>query len=328
MELLQRATTVLDIEMDGLRRLRARLREKSFRSAFTRAVGIITECLNRRGKVVIVGIGKSGNIGHKIAATLTSTGSTTVVLNSVDALHGDLGVISDGDVVLSLSYSGESEEMLNILPAIKRFAVKIISITGNARSALARESDVVLDARVDQEACPFNLAPTTSTTVMLVLGDMLAMVVLEARGFRQGDYARLHPGGSIGRSLLLRVSDIMRSGKRNAVIPRGQSVKEALLAMTAAKSGSISIVDGRGKLCGIFTDGDFRRLISTDDGVMRRRIEDVMTRNPIVINHDSLAAEALKVFNEKAIDDLIVVDGKRRPVGIVDLQDLPKFKVM
>ena len=328
MDILQRACTVLDIELAALRKMRSRLREPGLRTEFTRAVDTIVACMRRRGKLVIVGVGKSGNVGHKIAATLTSTGTTSVVLSSVDALHGDLGVISDGDVILALSYSGESEEMLQVLPAVKRFAVRIISMTGNPRSTLARASDVVLNVRVDKEACPFNLAPTSSTTVMMVMGDMLAMVVLEARGFKQSDFARLHPGGSIGRNLLLRISDIMRAGQRNATIRSGQSVQEAVLAMTAAKSGSISIVNGRGRLLGIFTDGDFRRHMVKDERVWRRPIEEVMTRRPIVIRDNALAVEALKIFNEREIDDLIVVDKKHRPVGIVDSQDLPKFKIM
>lgn len=328
MDILQRAITVLDTELAGLRKLRARLREPSMQKEFAKAVDTIVCCLRQRGKLVIVGIGKSGNVGHKIAATLTSTGCTSVVLNSVDAMHGDLGIVSDGDVVLALSYSGESEELLNILPSIKRFRVKVIGMTGNTKSTLARTSDVLLNVQVDKEACPFNLAPTASTTAMLVMGDMLAMVVLEARGFKKNDYARFHPGGSIGRNMLVRIADIMRAGRRNAVIARGKTVKEALLAMTAAKSGSISIIDKRGKLCGIFTDGDFRRHVAKDEGVLRRKIDDVMTRNPIVIRDDALAVEAVKVFNEREIDDLIVIDKRRRPVGIVDSQDLPKFKIM
>jgi arabinose-5-phosphate isomerase len=326
MDFLRRAGNVLDIELAGLRQLRARLREPVLRREFQRAIETIVACMKRRGKVVVVG--KSGIVGQKMAATLTSTGTTSVVLNPVDALHGDLGVVNEGDVVLALSYSGESEEMLGVLPAIRRFAVSIISMTGNPKSTLARSSDVVLNVRVEKEACPFNLAPTASTTAMLVMGDMLAMVTLEARGFRQSDFARLHPGGSIGRSLLLRIADIMRKGQRNAMIRSGKTVKEALLEMTAAKSGSISIVDGRGRLAGIFTDGDFRRHMAADERVLRRRIDEVMTRKPIVIRDNALAVEALKIFNEREIDDLIVVDGRNRPVGIVDSQDLPKFKIM
>ena len=320
---LSRAKEVFDIEIAALRAVRGRLD-----GAFDAAVDTIVAALRTRGKLVLVGIGKSGNIAQKIAATLTSTGSTAVVLNSVDALHGDLGVVSDGDVVIALSYSGESEELLSLVPAIKRFAVKIVGMTGGPKSSLARFSDIVLDARVPKEACPFNLAPTSSTTAMLVLGDALAMAVLEARGFKQKDFARLHPSGAIGRALLLEVKDIMRSGGRNAIAPESISVKEALLVMTHAKSGSVSVVDKRGKLSGVFTDGDLRRHMATDEDVLVRKLADVMTRKPICIREDALAAEALKIFNERSIDDLIVVNRLKEPVGMVDSQDLPKLKLM
>ncbi len=320
---LSRAKEVFDIEIAALRAVRGRLD-----GAFDAAVDTIVAALRTRGKLVLVGIGKSGNIAQKIAATLTSTGSTAVVLNSVDALHGDLGVVSDGDVVIALSYSGESEELLSLVPAIKRFAVKIVGMTGGPKSSLARFSDIVLDARVPKEACPFNLAPTSSTTAMLVLGDALAMAVLEARGFKQKDFARLHPSGAIGRALLLEVKDIMRSGGRNAIAPESISVKEALLVMTHAKSGSVSVVDKRGKLSGVFTDGDLRRHMATDEDILGRKLADVMTRKPICIREDALAAEALKIFNERAIDDLIVVNRLKEPVGMVDSQDLPKLKLM
>src|SRR5258706_437306 len=209
---LAQARKVFDIELAALKTVRAHLD-----ATFGSAVELIVETLRQRGKIVVVGIGKSGNIGRKIAATLTSTGSTSVVLDSVDALHGDLGIVNDGDLILALSYSGESEELLNLVPAVKRFSVKIISITGSPKSALGRYSDVVLNARVPKEACPFNLAPTSSTTAMLVMGDALAMAVLEARGFKQADYARHHPSGAIGRALLLQIRDIMRRDDRNAV---------------------------------------------------------------------------------------------------------------
>ena len=320
---LAQARRVFDIEIAGLRAVRSRLD-----SAFERAVGLLVETLGRRGKVVIVGIGKSGNIGRKIAATLTSTGSTSVVLDSVDALHGDLGIVNDGDVVLALSYSGETEELVGLLPAIKRFSVKLVALTADSKSTLGRLSDVVLNVKVGKEACPFNLAPTASTTAMLVMGDALAMAVLAARGFKQSDFAKYHPSGSIGRALLLRVRDIMRTGERNAVAQENMSVKEALLVMTKAKSGSVCVVNARGKLVGVFTDGDLRRRMAGDDGILGRLLKDVMSRNPIRINEDALAAEALKIFNERNIDDILVVDSKSRPVGLVDSQDLPKLKLM
>lgn len=296
--------------------------------AFSEAVDLIVSALRQRAKIVVVGIGKSGNVGHKISATLTSTGSTSVMLNVVDALHGDLGIVNDGDIVLALSYSGESEELLNLLPALKRLEVKIVAITGETKSALARHSDLVLDVRVPREACPFNLAPTASTTATLVMGDALAMAVLEARGFKQSDFARLHPSGSIGRAMLSRIGDIMRKDERNAVAPQDMRVQEALIVMTRAKSGSLSVVDARGKLVGVFTDGDFRRHMAADSGLLARPLKQVMTPNPVCIREDALAAEALKIFKQRNIDDLIVVNSRREPVGLVDSQDLPKLKLM
>ena len=320
---LAKAREVFDIELAALKKVRAQLD-----ASFNAAVEVIVDALKRRGKIVVVGIGKSGNVGQKIAATLTSTGSTSVVLNSVDALHGDLGIVNDGDVILALSYSGESEELLNLLPAIKRFSVRIISFTGNTKSSLAKHSDVALNTRVQKEACPFNLAPTSSTTAMLVMGDALAMAVLQARGFKQKDYAQRHPSGAIGRAMLLKVGDIMRTGARNAVAKETLSVKEALMVMTRAKSGSLSVVDARGKLAGVFTDGDFRRHMASDQDLLSQPLKRVMTRNPICVRDDALAVEALKIFNERNIDDLIVVNAKREPVGLVDSQDLPKLKIV
>jgi len=320
---LAHAREVFDIELAALKAVRARLD-----SAIGRAVETLVEALRRHGKIIVVGIGKSGNVGQKIAATLTSTGSSAVVLNSVDALHGDVGIVNDGDVVLALSYSGESDELLTLLPALKRFSVQIIALTGNPKSSLARHSDVTLNVKVPKEACPFNLAPTSSTTAMLVLGDALAMAVLQARGFKPKDFARYHPAGAIGRALLLRAGDIMRAGGRNAVAGEQVPVKEALLVMTRAKSGSLSVVNTRGKLAGVFTDGDFRRHMARDENLLTRPLKDVMTRHPICISETALAAEALKIFNERNIDDLIVVNAKREPVGLVDSQDLPKLKIM
>src|SRR5882672_9374974 len=281
-----KARRVFDIELEAIKMARAHLDE-----TFDQAVELIVEALARRGKIVVVGIGKSGNVGQKIAATLTSTGSTSVVLNSVDALHGDLGIVNDSDVILALSYSGESEELLNLLPALKRFSVKIISFTGNLKSSLAKHSDVSLNVKVPKEACPFNLAPTSSTTAMLVMGDALAMAILQARGFKQKDFAKFHPSGAIGRAMLLRVGDIMRSGPRNAVAPESLSVKEALFVMTQAKSGSLAVVDARGKLAGVFTDGDFRRHMATDENLLSKPLKTVMTRKPICIRDDELAAD-------------------------------------
>jgi arabinose-5-phosphate isomerase len=323
MDHLARARRVFDLEIAALKAVRAQLD-----GTFAQAVERMVETLRRRGKIVVAGIGKSGNIGRKIAATLTSTGATSVVLDSVDAMHGDLGLVNDGDVVLALSYSGETDELLHFLPALKRFPVSIIAMTGAPHSTLARHSDLVLRAKVPKEACPFNLAPTSSTTAMLVLGDALAMAILEARGFQENDFARYHPAGAIGRSLLLRVRDIMRTGPRNATALQSVTVKEALLLMTRAKSGSVTIIDQRGKLAGVFTDGDLRRHMAADDEILSRPLQKVMTRHPICVQEEALAAEALRIFNERTIDDLVVINRKREPVGLVDLQDLPKLKIV
>ena len=313
----------MDIEIAALKAVRGELDE-----AFDAAVETVTECLQQHGKIIIMGVGKSGNVGQKIAATLTSTGSPSVVISSVDALHGDLGIVCDGDVVLALSYSGESEELLNLIPAIKRFSVKIISFTGGMKSSLARYSDVVVNTKIPKEACPFNLAPTSSTTAMMAMGDALAMSVLQARGFKEKDYAKRHPSGAIGRALLLKVRDIMRTDGRVATAREILTVKEALLLMTKAKSGSVSVIDGRGKLAGVFTDGDLRRYMANDENILDKPLSKVMTRHPICVHESALAADALKIFNERNIDDLIVINDKHQPIGMVDSQDLPKLKLM
>lgn len=320
-----RARAVFDTEIAALRAVRRQIDD-----AFSRAVESLIECLTRRGKLVVVGIGKSGNLAGKIAATLTSTGTTSVVLNAVDALHGDLGVINDGDVVLALSYSGETDELLHLLPSLKRLAWRIIGMTGSPRSTLGKHADIVLNCRVPREACPFNLAPTASTTAMLALGDALAVAVMEARGFKKPEYARFHPAGAIGRALLVKVADVMRTGPRNPLCPASASVRDALLVMTRAKAGSVSVTSPKGRLVGVFTDGDLRRLMGQggDGEVMERKLAEVMTRNPVTVREDALAAEALRIFNERNIDDLIALNARREPVGVVDLQDLPRLKLV
>ena len=320
---LKLARQVFDIELAALRSVKSSLDE-----AFDRAVGLICATLTARRKLVVLGIGKSGNIGRKIAATLSSTGSTAVVLDPVDALHGDLGLVQDGDLVLALSYSGESSEWTDLLPALRRFSVKIIALTGNPRSTLGEHSDVILNVRVPKEACPFNLAPTSSTTATLVMGDALALATMTARGFRKQDFAQRHPAGAIGRALLYKVGDIMRRDQRNAVARQDQSVQDGLLTMTRAKTGSVSVVDGRGRLAGVFTDGDLRRRLAAHEDILKRPLKEVMTRDPITIRDDALAVDALRIFNERNIDDLIVVNARKEPVGLVDSQDLPKLKLM
>src|SRR2546425_2165864 len=271
MDYLEKAGRVLDIEIFELKRLRERLGEN-----FSRAVELIKEAVDARGKVVVVGVGKSGHIGAKIAATLTSTGSPAVVLDSSNALHGDLGMIADGDVVLALSASGETEELLRILPAVARFQVKIIAMCGAPKSTLAQNAHLCLDVNIEQEACPLNLAPTSSTTVMLALGDALAMVLLEARGFNKEDFAKFHPAGMVGRSLLLRVHQIMRPRSALALVPPEAPISAVLKTMTTVRAGAAVVAGTDGKLLGIFTHGDFVRHFQADSRVGERLVADLM----------------------------------------------------
>ena len=323
MDYLEKARRVIALEMTEVQRLLSRLDD-----SFSRAVETILPCVENRGKIVVCGVGKSGHVGEKIAATLTSTGSPAVVLNSLNALHGDLGVVADGDVVLALSYSGETDELVNILPALARFDVKIVSMTGNPKSLLAQQSQVHLDVSVGQEACPLNLAPTSSTTVMLVLGDALAMVLLEARGFTKDDFARFHPGGSLGRTLLLKVRQIMRGSEQMALVSETQTVREVLHAMAKARAGASVIVDDAGRLEGIFTHGDFGRHFQTHADLLEKRVGEFMTRQPITIRGDKLAVEVLHLLERHRIDDLVVLDEDARPIGVVDSQDLARFKMI
>jgi arabinose-5-phosphate isomerase len=323
MDSLGRARRVLSIEIQELQSLSDRLGNE-----FVRAIGLIREVIDGGGKIVVLGVGKSGNIGAKLAATLTSTGAPAVVLNALDALHGDLGVVRDGDVVLALSQSGETEELVRVLPALARFDVRRIALTGGASSTLARNADVVLDTSVTQEACPHNLAPTSSTTVMLALGDALAMVLLEERGFTRDDFARFHPGGSLGRSLLLRVSDIMRGLDETAVVAEALPVVEVLRELTSRRAGAALVTDASGTLSGIFTHGDFARRFPEDPMIGSRPVGDVMTRNPVTIRADKLAAEVLVVLERHRIDDLVVTDHGGKPLGVVDSQDLSRLKLI
>lgn len=320
---VQRARNVFLTELQALEHVTGLLD-----GAFHETVESLVETMDSKGKVVVIGIGKSGNIGRKIAATFTSTGTTSVLLDSVDALHGDLGVVNDGDLLLVLSYSGETEELLNLLPALKRFKVKLVGMTGIPTSTLARSCDLILNVEVPKEACPFNLAPTSSTTAMLVMGDALAMATLEARGFRKEDFATRHPSGAIGRALLLKIKDVMRTGSRNPVTPSSTSIKETLLVMGQAKAGCVSVVDVAGRLVGIFTDGDLRRYLARDSHPLEASVAEVMSPDPITIQEESLAVEALNLFDQKPIDDLIVVNAAGEPVGLIDTQDLPKMKLM
>ena len=325
MDYLDKARRVIDLEISELRRLHERLDGP----ALERAIGLLLRCLGNRGKIVVVGVCNSGHIGEKIAATLTSTGSTAVVLNSLNALHGDLGVISDGDAVLALSASGETDELVNLLPALLRFDISLIALTGRADSTLALASHAWLDVGVTQEACPLNLAPTSSTTVMLALGDALAMVLLEARGFDKEDFAKFHPGGQLGRSLLLKARQIMRPRESMAVVSPELSVGAVLAAIAKARAGAAVVVDGDGRLAGIFTHGDFARHFQNDpDGLGKRPVGEFMTPRPVTIDGERLAVEILQLLEHSRIDDLVVIDADRRPIGMVDTQDLTRLKLL
>jgi arabinose-5-phosphate isomerase len=280
-------------------------------------------------KLVFTGVGKSAHVAQKIAATFNSTGVSSCFLDATQALHGDLGLVDEGDLAFLLSNSGQSEEVLRLVPVLKRFGLRIVAFTSNAASDLARSADLQLFYRVPREACPLKLAPTASTTAALALGDALAMVLLEARGLTRDDFARYHPAGNLGRVLLLRVKDIMRTGDRLPVAPDTVSTQSAILAMTRAKSGSIALVAARsGRLTGILTDGDFRRSALTGPDFLAKPVSTFMTRHPKVISENALGVDALRLFEAHKIDDLIVIDARGRPVGLVDGQDLPKFKIV
>lgn len=324
LDFLATARAVLDCEVEALQRTRERMGEE-----LAGAVALLKETLDHGGKIIVTGVGKSFHIGQKIAATLTSTGAPATVLHPSEAMHGDLGLLRPADAVLALSYSGESDEMVRLLPLLKREGVRVLALTGDLSSTLARHADLVLDASVEREACPFNLVPTASTTVALALGDALAIALLEARGISKEDFARFHPGGAIGRALLLRVEDIMRTGERLARLPETATIREAVVAMTEAQAGAVAIVDAGERVLGLLTDGDLRRYLAggaTD--FQTRPARDIMTPHPHSIRAGHLAADALAVFQEHHFDDLVVLDAEDRLLGIIDLQDLPKFKIL
>jgi arabinose-5-phosphate isomerase len=320
---LERGKLVLNLEIEELKRLVDRLDDR-----FSRAVDLLRTTVEANKKVIVLGVGKSGQVGEKIAATLTSTGSPAVVLNPLNALHGDLGIVSAGDAVLALSYGGETTELLNILPALKRFDVQMIAFTGMLSSTLARHSNIVLDCSVQQEACPLNLAPTASTTVMLALGDALAMALLEARGFQREDFAKFHPGGRLGRVLLQRVSDVMRPEERMAVVAPDTDVLGVLHTMNESRAGLAVVVGAEGKLAGIFTHGDFVRSFERNPAMTGDPVSQYMNRHPVTIGVNRLAVEVLNVLAQHRIDDLVVVDDANRPVGIIDSQDLTKLNLL
>lgn len=323
MDYLEKAGRVLQLEIFELERLAARLDER-----FTAAIAALITCMERRNKVVVCGVGKSGCIGEKIAATLTSTGCPAVVLAPVDALHGDLGLIADGDVVLALSYSGETEELLAVLPALARMGVQLVAMTGNPESTLAQNSAIVLDVNVQREACPLELAPTSSTTVMLALGDALAMVLLEARGFSRDDFARYHPGGQIGRTLLLKVKDIMRGQKQMALVSPETKISQVLAAMALHKTGAAVAIDNKGLMVGIFTHGDFARYFLSVPDIGEKEVRDFVTTKPVSVEAERLAVEVLRVLEKHRVDEVVVLDNSGHPVGLVDSQDLARWRLV
>jgi len=320
---VEQGQRIFKIEIEELQRISTCLDQQ-----FSEAVEILKKTLENRCKIVVVGIGKSGNIGHKIAATFNSTGSTSVVLNSQNALHGDLGLLSDGDAVIALSYSGETTELLDLLPFIKRFETKIIAITGKKNSTLDNYSDATLLTEITREACPLNLAPTSSSTAMLVMGDALAMVLLKSRGFTEKDFSKFHPGGALGRALLTKVSDIMRSGNALATIPSTATVQDALLAMSQARTGACVVTTDSGTLAGIFTHGDFARSFQENPNIGQQPILEFMTTDPITLHHDALAAEAVNTIGTHRIDDIVVLDENEQPIGLVDTQDFARLKLI
>lgn len=321
--ILSRAWQVIETEIDGLRTAQAALGED-----FLATVHLILKTIENGGKIVVTGVGKNLHIAEKLSATLASTGSTSVVMNPIQAMHGDLGMIAEDDVLLALSFSGESDEVIKLIPAVRRLGIKVIGMVGNPDSTLARLSDVTLLVRIGKEACPFGMAPTTSTTATLAVGDALAMVLIEARHFDKESYAKLHPAGAIGRALVMRVSDIMRTGERLARLPLSATIMDAIVAMTAAKSGAALVAHPDGRLAGIFTDGDLRRHLSEGQDILQNPIRTVMTHKPVSVTDDAFAVDVLRIFEKYKIDDLPVVDAESRLVGYVDIQDLPKMKVM
>ena len=317
---LELARQVLITEADAVRALAERLDQN-----FYRAVELILAC---RGRVVVSGMGKSGHIGHKIAATLASTGTPAFFVHPGEASHGDLGMIAHDDVVIALSNSGESAEITSILPLIKRRGAKLIGMSGNPHSTLGTESDVHLNAAVDKEACPFNLAPTASTTAALALGDALAVVLLEARGFSVEDFARTHPGGSLGRRLLVRVRDVMHTGERLPRVTLAASTKEALLEMTDKGLGMTAVVDETDRVRGVFTDGDLRRALEKKLDILSVGVDQVMTPNPKTIGPDQLAAEAVEKMETLRINGLLVVNEDGQLAGALNMHDLLRAGVV
>jgi arabinose-5-phosphate isomerase len=314
------AREVLEIEAKAVADLIDRLDQ-----SFTRAVEIILGC---RGRVVVSGIGKSGHVARKIASTLASTGTPAFFVHPAEASHGDLGMISRDDVFLALSNSGETDEVLAIVPLLKRQGAKLIAMTGQPGSALGREADVHLYAGAAKEACPLNLAPTASTTAALALGDALAVALMQARGFTRDEFAASHPGGSLGRKLLTHVRDVMRTGKEMPRIGDDATLMDGVLEMSRGRMGMTAVLDGGGRVVGVFTDGDLRRALEKGTDVRTARISKVMTREPRTIGPDKLAAEAVEIMERFKVNQLLVVDGGHKLLGALNMHDLFRAKVI
>jgi len=312
------ARRVLDIEHKALE-----LSRKSIDENFLKAIEVIAKS---KGRVVVIGIGKSGLIGRKIAATLASTGTPSFFVHPTEALHGDLGMITPGDVILAISFSGQTEEINRILPSLERRKLTVISMTGHVHSKLALLSDIHIPVYIEREACPYNLAPTASTTATLALGDALALCLMRIKHFEKRDFATFHPGGSLGKLLTQQVKDVMRTGKNNPVVPLTATVKDALFVMTkTGAAGATSVVDKKGKLAGYFTDGDLRRLLQSGQDVLSQKITDVMTKNPYHLLDTLPAIEAAKMILATHVDNLPVLDKSGKVVGLVDEKDLIEF---
>ena len=317
---LEMARRTVDIEARALNGLASRLGD-----AFVCAVQAVLAC---QGRVVVMGMGKSGHVGRKIAATLASTGTPALFVHPAEASHGDLGMLMPGDVVLAISNSGESDELGAILPALRRLGVTLLAMTGKAESTLARHADIVLDSAVEEEACPMNLAPTASTTAQMALGDALAVALLDARGFKEADFARSHPGGSLGRKLLMHVRDLMRSGDAVPTVPPDASFNELLREMTKKGLGFTAVVDGSGRALGIFTDGDLRRLIERGADLRTLTAAQVMHPGPRLVREDALAVDAAGVMEQHRITSVLVVDAQGRLAGALNSNDLMRAKVI
>jgi arabinose-5-phosphate isomerase len=316
----KKAKEVIRKEAEAVARL-----EKKIDDNFVRAVELI---LRSKGRVIVTGIGKSGIIGKKIAATLTSTGTASFFLHPTEGIHGDLGMVQKNDVVIAVTKSGGTDEVYQLIPLFKRLGVPIITFTGNPGSPVAEKSDLVIDVSVDKEACPNNLVPTSSTTAALVMGDALAVALLDERHFSSEDFALLHPGGHLGRKLLLKVSDIMHTGDEIPVVSEETGMKEVILEMTSKRFGTTAVVNQKGELVGIFTDGDLRRLVERTDEIFSLKARQVMSENPKTIDGEELAAKALNLMESYSITSLIITNGEREPVGIVHLHDILKAGVV